>query len=463
MSLAPPAGMASDAVLDVNVDRVASDTFLDVDIDQLREIKNPVWTEVNGVLAYHLGWGNVPQQNLALRKRIGRPGAPFGGLGLFDPQKNVSEVAEPEPGAPPEDLTAERVKQLKVEQFQLCAIGARDRSVYLWTLQLLFDVQDRVRGAEILIRLRNGADSAPFEDVIALMTPEMVEVYAKWKVAEILDFALQVFKNFPPLLRLNDIAVNVRPLDMPTDTLVYKELVRRLGDLSTDDRELLREKVVIEVTEDQMHPDNFEITLKAWQALGFKLSYDDAIGSKASKELKSSNKSAVTFHTPEVLAPLIDHFHYIKVDIDWAGYIIFLSHPSYANRADVKAKVLEHVKEKGTVMIPKGPNMIETEVTHDDLCAELADMCKVALKARKCICIELTVRADDANNAYAIEKLKGMGVDIFGEHQDSFLIQGGLTGAKAFTPEALAGCIRMEEVSLEGADDRDLARTGASR
>ena len=41
------------------------------------------------------------------------------------------------------------------------------------------------------------------------------------------------------------------------------------------------------------------------------------------------------------------------------------------------------------------------------------------------------MRRNDPNNEFALEKMKGLGIDIYGEHKDRFQLQGGPTGAKA--------------------------------
>lgn len=407
-----------------------------LDIARLQRMSMPVQDTVGDVKAFHLGLGSDHLQQVALRKRIRKPGSPWGGMGFFDPQAYRNEATEDEPCLPPPDVTAERVRALKLEQFRYLALGRH--SIYFWAVQPIFDVSDRAVACEILVRARNGQDAAPYEDVYALMDPgapdEVREIYVLWKCTEIVDFCLSLLA-IPLFRKLNGIACNVRPLDLSVTSLVYKEVARRLQALPPQDRALLTAKVVIEVTEDQRHPCDAQVSIKAWKALGFRFACDDTIGTLACEAL---GKLGVNFHTPVVLQTLLEHFTYVKCDMEWAGYAIFLSHPSYSDRAAMKKEVLEHARRDDLVYIMRGSSLESTGVSYTALLREFAVWVKEMIERGLAICIELTVRKDDENNAFATSRLEEMGVDLFGVHKDYFMYQGGLTGARAYPPEALA-------------------------
>mmetsp|Transcript_32145 Transcript_32145/g.84900 ORF Transcript_32145/g.84900 Transcript_32145/m.84900 type:complete len:443 (+) Transcript_32145:118-1446(+) len=398
----------------------------------LRGKPAPVQDRVSGVASVHLGLGaNVPE-NLALRQRLGRPGHPFGGLGLFDPQERVGEASSP----PPPHATKTFLKRTKLDEFEKCARG--ETSVYFWALQPIYTSQELCTAAEVLVRARNGSSTAPFEDVQALMDPEAPEdvqrTYAEWKATEIVDWTLSTLKEHTMLRKLESIASNVRPLDMNPETILFKEVRRRLAALCAEDRALLLGTSMIEVTEDQECPEDLVSSLEAWKGLGFRLSYDDTVGELASEAL---GKQGRNFHVTSALAPLIGHFGWVKVDIDWAGFVVFLSHPAYAGRKDVKEEVLRHAREEDLVYVPQGPGLRSTGVAHSALLREFATWAQEVIALGCVIVVELSVTPLDPSNAYALDKLKELGLDIFGEHKAHFRFQGGPTGAQAFTPQEL--------------------------
>mmetsp|Transcript_124891 Transcript_124891/g.347718 ORF Transcript_124891/g.347718 Transcript_124891/m.347718 type:complete len:428 (+) Transcript_124891:58-1341(+) len=414
-----------------------------IEIARLQNVKVPVQERVGDVDAFHLGLGPSAPANLALRKRLGIPGAPFGGLGFIDPQLNVDQEVSGQ--VPPSQVTAELVRTTRLHEFRCCAEGKP--SVYFWALQPVFDSEDHVVAAEVLVRARNGTDSAPFEDIAAIMDPSAPEhvrdVYVLWKVAEIIDWPLKVLKEHAVLQNLQHLMVNVRPLDLPQTSGIYLEVARRLSALDENDRSLLQRVVTIEVTEDQLPPDDLESVLQAWQGLGFSLSYDDTIGELACQVLEKSGRN---FHTTAALEPLLPHFPVVKVDIDWAGFALFLSHPSYAFRPAVMVEVLRRARDEDLVCVPRGPTLRETPVAHSALLAEFAAWARDLMGCGAQICIELSVRQDNENNAHALGRLRSLGVDPFGVHKASFLFQGGPTGARAFEPGVLAE--RAEVVPL---------------
>merc|ERR1712232_462804 len=133
-------------------------------------------------------------------------------------------------------------------------------------------------------------------------------------------------------------------------------------------------------------------------------------------------------------------YTYVKVDIDWAGFCLFLSHPAYANQKPKKDEVLQKAKDEGVVYVPKGPTLASTGAKHDDLLKEFAEFAKDIIdnKGPLPICIELSVDPEDENNKYALEILKDKyKLDMFGDHKDHFVFQGGPTGAKAYEPVPL--------------------------
>lgn len=356
-------------------------------------------------------------------------------MGFFAPEEAAAESGA-EAKLPP-DLTKDSVRSTKLKEFEKCAEGKP--SMYFWALHPIFDASGRIVAAEILIRARNGSDCAPFEDVMAIMDPaaadEVRNIYIAWKATEVVDWTLKALKHFPILQSLNHITTNVRPQDLPTTEPLFQEVSKRINALCKEDRKLLLEKVVLEVTEDQLPPEGFELALKAWKTLGFQLAYDDTMGELACKMLE---KHGSNFHTPAALEPILEHFSLVKADIDWAGYAIFLSHPSYNSRPAMKAEVLCHARDKNLVHITQGPGLKNTGIPHSTLLGEFAKWATSMISRGKQICIELSVSQDDENNAFALSKLKDLGLDIFGAHRAYFSFQGGPIGAKAFQPDVLA-------------------------
>merc|ERR1719362_1560840 len=155
---------------------------------------------------------------------------------------------------------------------------------------------------------------------------------------------------------------------------------------------LVLQKVVIEVTEDQEQPEGLEHAFEAWKDLGFRLAYDDTTGEKVCEMLA---KKGMNFHTPAELERVLEHFSCLKVDIDWAGYAIFLSHPSYSSSPVMKAEVLSHACEKDLVYIKKGPSLKNTGVAHSTLLEEFAGWATTMITQGKLICIELSINQDD--------------------------------------------------------------------
>lgn len=412
---------------------------LRLQLQRLQAVQVLVQEQVQGVAAAHLGLGASAPTNLALRKRLGQPGAPFGGLGFLDPQKNVEEASGEAagPNLPPCFLTQEFVRAAKLREFEQCAKG--EHSMYLWALQPIYDSQDRCAACEILIRCRNGADSAPYEDVLALMNPtasqEVRRVYAQWKAAEVVDWSLSVLKAHPALRSLTGLASNLRPLDLCPKGDVFREVKRRLQSLSAEDRALLLGLLVIEVTEDQRPPEDLASVLGTWEDLGFRLACDDIIGDRACEAL---GKRGQNFHTVTAVRPFLRHFKWMKVDIDWAGFMLFLSHPSYNNRDEVKREVLRKAMEEDLVYVPEGTKLRSTGFKHSELLWEFAAWAQDMLAHNKHIYIELSVSPKDESNKYALDKLKAMGLDLFGDQQAHFRFQGGPTGPKAFEPRSLA-------------------------
>jgi hypothetical protein len=370
------------------------------------------------------------------------PGAPFGGLAFFDPQHNADRAGDE--GAPPATLTKEVLQAAKLRELRSLSQGGP--SMYLWAFHPIFDTHDSVVGAEILARCCNGSDSAPFEDVAALADPKATEevrkVYVAWKATEIVDWTLKELKAYPILQQLRGVSTNVRPLDMAPSNALFKEVAKRLAALEHADRELLKRMVVVEVTEDQEAPEHLQESLQAWANLGFRLSYDDAVGNLAHEALGQEGK---TYHTIEALTPFLWHFGNLKVDIDWAGYALFLSHPAYSRNPKLKAEVLRHARDEDQMYYLRKGALVNTNVSHSALLAEFADWALRMIALRKTICIELSVRQDDENNAFTASKLKKLGLDIFGEHQVSFSFQGGPVFDRAFQPGVLAARLNLFE------------------
>lgn len=412
----------------------APECVLRLEVKRLNSVRVLVQEHIDGVAVSHLGWGSSAAANLALRKRLGQPGAPFGGLGFLDPQQNIVDATE---NVPPKCVTRDFARDAKLREFRRCANG--EPSMYFWALQPVYDWQESCVACEVLLRCHNGADSAPYEDLLALMNPlaseDVRRIHATWKATEVVDWILAAVKGHPLLRKLTGLAVNIRPLDLRPSTAVFQEVSRRLAALSPNDRRLLLRSCIIEVTEDQDYPEEMPMLLTAWQDLGFRLACDDVIGELACQALE---KQGQNFHTTDRLWPFLHHFTWLKVDMEWAGYCLFLSHPSYNSRADVKSEVLSKAKDEDLVYVPAGPRLRCTGASHSSLLKEFADWVLEILKLKKDICIELSISTEDENNKYALDKLKEhYHVDIFGEHRASFRFQGGPTGPKAFQLESL--------------------------
>lgn len=415
---------------------------LRLDVASLVASRSPEQRAVQGLPAQHLGLGRSREENLALRRRLGLPGAPFSGMGFFDPQ--AAEPAAEGPGpAPPRGVTREVVRRCKLREFRACAEGRP--SVYFWALQPIFSASHCCVGAEVLVRARNGADCAPFEDVQALMDPAAPEdvrlAYARWKAAEAVDWLSQALRQNPVLQRLSFVSVNLRPRDLDPEGMVFREVARRFAALAEQDRQLLRRLLCVEVTEDQEHPGALVRWLKAWRDLGFRFAHDDTIGDLACEAL---GLRGVNLHTTSALRPILEHFWLVKVDMEWAGRLLFLAHPSLAGRPAEKAEVLRRAREEDLVFVLRGQGLESTSVRHSAAVEEFVAWAKQMISRGKRICVELTVDARDENCAFALERCLALGLDVLGEHAAHFCFQGGPCGAKAFEAGELAGSARAE-------------------
>jgi hypothetical protein len=265
------------------------------------------------------------------------------------------------------------------------------------------------------------------------------EVFNQWKSTEIVDWPLGMLKKHPELRQLDSICSNVRPSDLSPSGDLYSEVTRRLTQLGAEDKALLLKNLVIEVVEDEEAPADLAHYLQSWSALGFRLSYDDTIGDLACEALQ---KRGVNFHTTTALMPLLTHFMTVKVDIEWAGFALFLSHPAYAARQKIKEEVLAYARDHDLVYVPSGPGLRNTNASYSNLLGEFAQWAQDMIRLGKCICIELSVSPEDKSNAFALQRLKELGVDIFGANKASFQCQGGPTGPKAFMPQDFVAASR---------------------
>jgi len=319
--------------------------------------------------------------------------------------------------------------------------------MYYLALQPIYDTEGKAIAAEVLVRARNGSDSAPYEDVVDLCSPgaeaEVQEVYARWKVHEIAVWTLQALRQNPVLQELpNGLFSNLRPVDISPKSKIYQMMAAHLRKLASEDPDgfaLLLKLVHLEVTEDQAPPDDMAEGLEAWRALGFKLSYDDTVGVLAAEALEKPGASK-NHHTTLALGAegLLDHFTWVKADMEWAGLTIFLSHPCYDKKPEIKAQVLAKARDEDLVYVPCDKELRCTGRSHSELCAEFATWALHVISRGRGICIELSVCQTDPNNALALSRLRGLGLDIFGKQKGSFCFQGGPTGAKAFEPSVLA-------------------------
>lgn len=232
------------------------------------------------------------------------------------------------------------------------------------------------------------------------------------------DWPLKALKDFPILQSLDYIVTCVCPMDLPMTGPLFQAVSKRIDALCKEDREVVLGKVVIEVTDGELPLDHLDLALEAWKNLGFRLRYDA--------------------HVPAALEPIVRHFSFLKVNIDWAGLAIFLSHPSYNMSSAMKAEILCHAHDNDLVYIPQKPGLENTDISHSAVLGEFANWATAMITCGKPICIELHVNQNDENNAFALTKLKDLGLDIFGAHRASFLFQGGPTGVKAFQPDVFA-------------------------
>jgi len=410
-----------------------SNSVVLLEFDQLQAVESPVQKRIGNIPASYIGLGSCQTENLALRERVGRPGTPFGGVGKFDPKLTLEEQ---EPGQPPVLIDADVVSELKLGQFKICSEGGC--SIYYWVMHPIFNYQDHAVGAEILVRAKNGTNNAPFEDLQFIMDPAAMpcvrQVYASWKGEEIVDWPLRALKEHCVLQSLQFISTNVRPLDLSPDSLVFQEVKKRLHALTAVDRELLCRSVCIEVTEDQENPHDIVESIMAWKDLGFqRFAYDDVTDDLVNEAL---GNESVNMHTTTSLAPIVDEFWLLKVDIEWAGHMIFLSHP--ACKPNLKSEVLRHAQEEDLVFIAEGPALRNSGLRHSLVCASFAKWARQAIAKGKRICIELSVRQDDLNNAFALRLLKGLGLDLFGADSRHFCFQGGPLGPKGLEPWQIA-------------------------
>merc|ERR550525_283756 len=119
--------------------------------------------------------------------------------------------------------------------------------------------------------------------------------------------------------------------------------------------------------------------------------------------------------------------------------MIFLTHPSTVAHPVLREEIQRRACNEDLIYVLQGPALRSTGIKHSDALAEFARWAKGMIASGKQICIELTVRPEYSSDALCLKKLQDAGLDIFGEHQDYFSFQGGLCGAKAFTPEQFAG------------------------
>eukprot|EP00812_Abedinium_dasypus_P002660 NODE_1325_length_1175_cov_450.170536.p1 GENE.NODE_1325_length_1175_cov_450.170536~~NODE_1325_length_1175_cov_450.170536.p1 ORF type:complete len:348 (+),score=95.78 NODE_1325_length_1175_cov_450.170536:71-1045(+) len=310
-------------------------------------------------------------------------------------------------------------------------------SFYSFRLQPVYDITGRFCiEAEVLLRGNNGQDSAPFEDVLTLCDPnappDVEQVYAKFMAYQGVQLVLDTFNIDVLRQHMRYISVNYRKHDLKPDGEVYKRVGAALTQLSKHNRARVLSKTCIEVTEDQAVSDTLVDYLAAWRKLGYqRFALDDLVGDVAAS-VRSGGAPAKNFHTLSATKPLFCHFKVLKVDMDWAS-LIFLSHPGW--RAPDEEAILAGAKEDKM----KLPRIPDTDITYSAVLDEFVGFALTAIagKAVK-ITIELTLSATHENNAYAMAKIKERGLDMLGEHSSFFFMQGGVTGAKAFTPEALA-------------------------
>jgi len=155
-------------------------------------------------------------------------------------------------------------------------------------------------------------------------------------------------------------------------------------------------------------------------------------------------RRGVNLHTTSALRPILEHFWLVKVDMEWAGRLLFLAHPSLAGRPQERAEVLRRAREEDLVFVLRGQGLESTSVRHSAAVEEFVAWAKQMISRGKRICVELTVDARDENCAFALERCLALGLDVLGEHAAHFCFQGGPCGAKAFEASELAGSARAE-------------------
>merc|ERR1712072_1640995 len=105
----------------------------------------------------------------------------------------------------------------------------------------------------------------------------------------------------------------------------------RMAQLPEEQRELLLEKKVLEIVEDEPVTDKLLEDLGLWrEQLGFSrknFSVDDMVGDLAAEVLGDSK--GTNYHTVSACKPLMPHVGCMKIDMHWAK-LIFLSFPGWS-------------------------------------------------------------------------------------------------------------------------------------
>lgn len=296
-----------------------------------------------------------------------------------------------------------------VHEFESCANLNAD-SIYFWALQPIFAADNRAVGAQVLVRTKNGGDAAPFHDLQKLADPAADEatkqVYARWKGTEVVDWLLGMLKTYKSLQQLHFICVTLHPLDLSPESLVFKDVTKRLFNLSEHDRKLLLSMVCVHVHVDSKTPhDLCDYWLKVWRLIGFRCAckaMDDAGRRHQSSEVGAHG------HITLAWAQLLTPFWLFKVDRSWAALILSPS-------GHIDGKRLEEFASWALAVINRGLFIL----------------------------FEFTLRRNDEHSAKALDALKKLGVDILGAHAAHFCFQGGFTEAKAFRPQQLADNVMM--------------------
>ena len=290
---------------------------------------------------------------------------------------------------------------------------------YYFGLQPLVSTTSELIAVEMLLRHVGGGDRVPVKDLLALYSQGCPTSFLLQQIR------LAVKLSFGPLSRLSAININFRKEDLESSALhaVLNEvrqlpLFDKLRLLFVLKLEILSNRIV---DDGVMEESRERAILEKLLLLGFhkrNLSLDD---------LTSRLLGGDSSHRIDRCSSLLPYVGQIKLDMHWAKYI-FLSAPMWTQQV-----------RDAALLSAQQDQILDQGGSYSELLAEFVDFC-LRKASNVQIVIELTVTLLD--NAYALERLRKEGLDIFGEHKERFLIQGGLSFAAAPRSDLLLKFLR---------------------